>query len=120
MANKQQSQDFFTLFEYLANELFIEILSYLTAADAVVALSSRNYRFQCFIFEFCQSFDFTSISKNKFDVVFRYHNTNRWHSLELSDDNYTPGQVKYFFTNTSSARQSLFKLKENIPPSNLL
>ncbi|CAF3977558.1 unnamed protein product [Rotaria sordida] len=99
MANKQKNQNFFTLFENIPNELFIEILSYLIATDAVIAFSNLNYRFQCLIFEFCQSFDLTSISKNKFDIIFQYHNTNRWHSLKLSDDNNTPGQVKYFFEN---------------------
>ncbi|CAF1252503.1 unnamed protein product [Rotaria sordida] len=99
MVNKQKNQNFFTLFENIPNELFIEILSYLIATDAVIAFSNLNYRFQCLIFEFCQSFDLTSISKNKFDIIFQYHNTNRWHSLKLSDDNNTPGQVKYFFEN---------------------
>ncbi|CAF3896529.1 unnamed protein product, partial [Rotaria sp. Silwood1] len=84
--------NFFTLFENFPNELFIEILSYLIATDAVIAFSNLNHCFQCLIFEFCQSFDFTSINKNKFDIIFQGHNTNRWHSLKLSDDNNTPGQ----------------------------
>jgi hypothetical protein len=101
MVNKQRNHNILTLFENLPNELFIEILSYLAATDAVIAFSYLNYRFQCLIFKFCQSFDFTSISKNKFDIIIQSHNTNRWHSLKLSDSDKTPGQVKYFFENYS-------------------
>ena len=97
MVDKQQNQNICTLLETLPNELFIEILSYLTTIDAVIAFSNLNYRFQCLVSDYCQSFDFTSISKTKFDLIFQYHNTNRWYSLKLSDDTNTPGQVKYFF-----------------------
>jgi hypothetical protein len=101
MASKQRNQNIFTLFENLPNELFIEILSYLTATDAFIAFSYLNYRFQCLILKFCQSFDLTSISKSKFDIIIQSHDTNRWDSLKLSDDDKTPGQVKYFFENYS-------------------
>ena len=46
--------------------------------------------------EYCRSFDLTSIGKSHFDLIFQYHKTNRWHSLKLSDDENTPGQVQYF------------------------
>jgi hypothetical protein len=101
MVDKQRNDNFFTLFENLPNEIFVEILSYLAATDAVIAFSSLNYRFQCLIFKFCQSFDFTSISKKKFDIIIQSHDTNQWHSLKLSDGIKTPGQVKYFFENYS-------------------
>jgi len=121
MVTKQENQNLITLFEHLPNELFIEILSYLNAVDAIITLSNLNYRFQCLVFEFCQSFDFTSISKNKFDFIFQNSNKNRWNSLKLSDGNKTPGQVKYFFENYSlmdnfSQLQSLFII--NLKPLN--
>ncbi|CAF1273594.1 unnamed protein product, partial [Adineta steineri] len=34
-----------------------------------------------------------------FDLIFKYHKTNRWHSLKNSDDINSSGQVKYFFEN---------------------
>ena len=97
MASKQQNQNFLTLLENLPNELFIKILSYLSAVDAAIAFFNLNYRFQCLILVFCRSFDLTSISKSQFDIIFQTHDTNRWHSLKLSDNENTPGQVKYFF-----------------------
>ncbi|CAF3974016.1 unnamed protein product, partial [Rotaria sp. Silwood1] len=102
MANNQENQNFYTLFENLSNELFIEILSYLNTSDAFIAFFNINYRIQCLIFEYCHSFDFTEITITKFDIIFQYHDTNRWHSLKLSDDeNKTPGQIKYFFEKNS-------------------
>ena len=77
MDNKQQNQNVYTLFETLPNELFMETLSYLTTIDAVIAFSNLNCRFQCLVFDYCQSFDFTSIGKSKFDLIFQYHNTSR-------------------------------------------
>ena len=78
MANKQDNRYFYTLFENLPNELFIEILSYLNAIDAFIAFFNLNYRFQCLIFEYCHSFDFTKINKTKFDIIFQYHNTPKF------------------------------------------
>lgn len=46
MASKQHDQDGITLIECVPNEIFIEILSYITFIDAVVAFSNLNSRFQ--------------------------------------------------------------------------
>ena len=87
MINQQQNLDFLTLFENLLNEFFIEIFSYLTTIDTFIAFSI---------------FNFTSINKTKFNIIFQYNHTNQWHLLKLSDDNNTTsGQVKYFFDNYS-------------------
>jgi hypothetical protein len=58
-----------TLLEHLPNEILIEILFYLNGVDAVFSFSNVNNRFQCLLFEFCQFFDFKSISKTKFDLI---------------------------------------------------
>ncbi|CAF1952868.1 unnamed protein product [Rotaria magnacalcarata] len=105
MASKQNNQNGVTLFESIPNEIFVEILSYITSIDAVIALSNLNWRFQKLLIEFCHTFDFTSISKKKFDAIFQYQNTNRWHSLKLSDAKHTPGQVSYFFENHALANK---------------
>lgn len=104
MVSTQENQNFLASFEHLPNELFIKIVSYLTGTDAIMAFADLNYRFQCLIFEICQTLNFTSISKSNFDIIFRYQQTNRWHSLKLSDGNDTPGQVRYFFENYSLIR----------------
>ncbi|CAF1586063.1 unnamed protein product [Adineta steineri] len=100
----------------------MEISSYITSTDAVIAFSNLNSRFQDLLTELCHTFDFSSISKKNFDTIFQYQNTNRWHSLKLSDDEHTRGQVKYFFENHSltdkfSQLQSLsiVKMKTNSP-----
>lgn len=83
--------------ESLPNEILIEILSYITCVDAVLLFSSLNSRFRNLLIEFCRIFDFTSISKKNFDTIFQYQNTDKWHSLKISDAKHTPGQVTYFF-----------------------
>jgi hypothetical protein len=96
MDDKLLKQNPSALFEYLPNELFGQIFSYLNGADAVFAFSRLNNRFQSLLVEFSQIFDFKSISKAKFDIVFRRHDTRQWKSLQLSNDDDTPGQVEYF------------------------
>jgi hypothetical protein len=124
MASKGHDQNGITLFQSIPNEIFIEIFSYITSVDAAIAFSNLNSRFQSLFVEFCRAFNFSSISKKNFDIIFQYQNTNRWHSLKLSDDEYTPGQVKYFFENHSltdkfSQLQSLsiIKIKGDKPYS---
>jgi hypothetical protein len=85
-----------TLLERLPNELFIETFSYLSDVDIVYAFSQLNHRFQCLIHDCCNTFDFTSVSKSKFKLVIREHDTKQWRSLRLSDDDETPGQVILF------------------------
>ncbi|CAF3294033.1 unnamed protein product [Rotaria socialis] len=105
MASKQFDQNGVTLFESIPNEIFIEILSYITSINAVVAFSNLNWHLQRLLTELCHTFDFTSISKKNFDTIFQYQNTNRWHSLKLSDAEHTPGQVSYFFENHALANK---------------
>jgi hypothetical protein len=99
MASKQYDWNGVTLLESIPNEIVIEILSYMTSVDAVIAFSNLNSRFQSLLDEFCHAFDFTSISKKNFDIIFQCQNTNRWHSLKLSDAAHAPGQVTHFFEN---------------------
>ncbi|UJR17807.1 hypothetical protein I4U23_004706 [Adineta vaga] len=99
MNSKQHGHNGTTVFESIPNEIFIEILSYITSTDAFVAFSNLNSRYQRLLMEICHSFDFTSINKKNFDLIFRYQDIIRWHSLKLADAKYTPGQVAYFFEN---------------------
>lgn len=85
-----------TLIERLPNELILDVCSYLTGVDAVCAFSRLNQRFLSLTRDYCNTFDFKSISKAKFDYVIQQNNTYRWQSLRLSDDDNTPSQVKYF------------------------
>jgi len=84
------------LIESLPNEIFLEIFGYLTDVDTVCAFSRQNTRFQCLTLNYCNTFDFKSVSKAKFDYVIRQHDIHRWRSLRISDDDKTPGQVKHF------------------------
>lgn len=94
-----------TLLEDIPNEIIVTILSYLCATQAVIGFSKLNSRFENLLREFCLNFDLTSIGKNNFDLVLQIQNTNQWKSLKLSDDNYTPGQVTYFFEKYSFINQ---------------
>ena len=85
-----------TLLERLPNELFIEIFGYLSDVNVVYAFSQLNHRFQCLILNYCHTFDFKSISKAKFELVLRQHDTQQWQSLRLSADDYTPEQITLF------------------------
>jgi len=85
-----------TLFERLPNELFLEIFTYLSDVDIVYAFSQLNDRFQCLILSYCKTFDFKSVSKAKFKLVIQEHDTQRWQSLRLSDNDDTPGQIILF------------------------
>jgi hypothetical protein len=96
MSKEQIHQSPDTLLEHLPNELLAHILTYLTGVDAVFAFSRLNNRFQCLLLEYCSIFDFKSISKAKFDLVTRQHETRRWRSLQLSNDDDTPGQINLF------------------------
>jgi hypothetical protein len=96
MGKRRQKPNRSKLFEYLPNEIFAEILSYLNGVDTVFAFSQLHHRFQCLLFEYCRSFDFQSISKSQFDLVSQFHNTKRWKSLRISDDKHTPDFVEYF------------------------
>ena len=92
-----------TLLEYLPNELFIEIFSYLSDVDTVCAFSRLNQRFHYLILNYCYNFNFTSVSKVRFDYVIRQHDIHRWRSLCLSDDDHTPGQINTFLSIVSFA-----------------
>ncbi len=84
------------LVEYFPNEIFAQIFSYLNGVEAVVAFADLNHRFQCLLLEYCPYFDLQSISKRQFELIARFHDTRRWKSLRISDDDHTPGHVEYF------------------------
>jgi hypothetical protein len=120
MGKKRSKQTSSTLLEHLPNEIFVEIFSYLNGIDAAFAFLQLNYRFQSLLFEYCQLFDFKSISKTKFDLVLEQHDRLRWKSLQLSNDDDTPGQIEYFIENYPlikhfSQLQSLSILKLKSP-----
>jgi len=92
-----------TLLECLPNEIFMEIFSYLNGVDVDFAFSNLSHRFQCLLLEYCQFFDFKSISKVKFDFIFRRYDTRKWKFLQLSNDEHTPGQIEYFCQSYSLA-----------------
>jgi hypothetical protein len=85
-----------TLLERLPNEIFLEIFNYLSDVDIVYAFSQLNNRFQYLILNYCNKFDFKSVSKAKFKFIIQEHDTQQWRSLRLSDDDNTPGQITLF------------------------
>jgi hypothetical protein len=85
-----------TTFEDLPNELFVEIFGYLNGVDTVYAFSQLNIRFQCLLNNYVTNFNFKSVSKAKFYFIIQRHDTHRWRSLCLSDDDNTPGQIELF------------------------
>lgn len=96
MGKKRQKQNLSTLLEYLPNELFAQIFSYLNGVDAVFAFSQLNDRFQCLILKYCPFFDFKSISKIEFDRVFQHDDTKQCKSLRISNDDHRPDHLEYF------------------------
>ncbi|CAF0944792.1 unnamed protein product [Adineta steineri] len=85
-----------TTFEYLPNEVCVEVFSYLNGVDTVYAFSSLNSRFQSLINNYVDIFNFKSVSKKKFCFVIQHRNIKRWRSLCLSNNDDTPGQIKLF------------------------
>lgn len=85
-----------TTLEDLPNELFVEIFGYLNGVDTVYAFSQLNNRTQNLLYNYATSFDFTSVSKAKFNFVTEQHNVYQWRSLRLSNDDHTPGQIRFF------------------------
>jgi hypothetical protein len=96
MEKRRQRSNRSKLFEQLPNEIIAEIFSYLNGFDVIFTFSKLNHHFQCLVFEYCQYFDFQSISKSQFDLVSQYHNTKQWKLLRISDDKRTPDFVEYF------------------------
>lgn len=96
MEKRRPKENRSKLLEYFPNEIFGQIFSYLNGVDAVFAFSNLNHRFQCLLYEYCWSFNFHSISRRQFDVILQQHDTNRWKSLRISDDNQTPDHLEYF------------------------
>ncbi|UJR16639.1 hypothetical protein I4U23_003539 [Adineta vaga] len=87
-----------TSLEYLPNEIFISIFSYLSGVDTVLAFSNLNSRFYSLSNQYCYFFDFKSISKTKLDFILtQQRNKQFWKSLQLSNnEDETPGQIEYF------------------------
>ncbi len=96
MCESKRFELYYTAFEQLPNELFLQIFGYLNGVDVVYAFSQLNNRFHSLIIKYVNIFDFKSISKAKFDYVTKYHDIHQWRSLRLSDDDETPGQIKLF------------------------
>jgi len=96
MSEPKRFKRHYTSFEQLPNELFVEIFNYLTGVDTVYAFSQLNTRFQSLLINYVNLFDFKSISKAKFDYVIQHHDIHQWRSLHLSEDDETPGQIRYF------------------------
>lgn len=86
--------------EDLPNELFNQIFSYLTGIDSVYAFSLLNIHFQCLLKEYCLGFDFKSIDKKRFDIIFNQYNKQWWKSLRLSNEDIS-SEIEYFFENYS-------------------
>ncbi|CAF5029137.1 unnamed protein product [Rotaria sp. Silwood1] len=104
----------------LPNELFLEVFEYLNGVDIIYAFSQLNNRFQHLLINYVHTFDFTSITKAKFDYVTQHHDIHRWKSLRLSEDEQTPGQIRLFaqlfpFSQYISQLQSLSII--NMKPS---
>lgn len=85
-----------TTIEVLPNELFLEIFSYLNHIDTVFAFIKQNERFRSLTLNYCNSFNFQCVEKLKFDFIIREHDLRRWKSVNLSNDDRTPGQLNYF------------------------
>jgi hypothetical protein len=85
-----------TILEDLPNELFVEIFGYLNGVDTVYAFSQLNFHLQCLLNHYVKNFNFKTVSKAKFHFVTRLHDIHRWRSLYLSDDDDTPGQIRFF------------------------
>ncbi|UJR17086.1 hypothetical protein I4U23_003983 [Adineta vaga] len=114
-----------SLLEYLPNEIFREILSYLNNIHTLVVFSSLNYRLQCLASKYCTSFDFKSMKKTRFDRIFQQYPTQQWKSLQLFDDDDTPGQIQYFIEQYASVKdfnqvQSLSLMNSNALDTNQL
>ncbi len=86
----------YATFEQLPNELLIDVFAYLNTVDTVYAFSPLNTRFHSLLIHYVNTFDFTSITKTKFDHVILHHDIQQWKALRLSEDNRTPGQIRLF------------------------
>ena len=87
------------ILEDLPNELFIEVLTYLTSIDIILTFGKLNHRFQSLITQYCKRFDFQFINKFQCDSIFRVQNTNQWTSLRLSDDDQKPFWIDHLLEN---------------------
>lgn len=87
--------------ENLPNELFAEIMRYLTAVDAIYAFVKLNKRFERLTFRFCRFINLESVDKTKIDFIFQNHDSNQWLSLRISDNNEISSSLNYIFENES-------------------
>lgn len=90
-------------FEWLANELFLEVFKFLTT-------SHLYHAFHDLILEYFRTcdMDFRSISKFDFDIILQQYltpMTDRITSLCLSDEDDTPGQIDQFSSHGFLIRQ---------------
>ncbi|CAF3972744.1 unnamed protein product [Rotaria sp. Silwood1] len=99
-----QNENCLTVLESFPNELFVQIFSYLTSVDTIIAFSNLNNRFQCLVFTYCQTFDLISINKKKCDFIFQFYETNQWKSLRIPNNDQRPFWIDYFMENYFSIK----------------
>ncbi|CAF0897334.1 unnamed protein product [Adineta steineri] len=112
MNTGEEITNYLTILETFPNELFMEICSYLTSIDIIIAFSNLNHRFQSLISQCCEIFDLNSVNKSKCDFIFQIHNTHQWKSLRISNSDEKPYWMNhiienYIFTNNFSQLQFL-------------
>ncbi|CAF1386135.1 unnamed protein product [Rotaria sordida] len=97
-------------FEFLPNEILLDIFEYLNGIDLLRAFYGHNSRFNLLLYNQFQSyrFDLLSCSKHQFDIICKQHLpfiSNRVTTLTLSDNEDSPGQINQLFSYIPSFRQ---------------
>ncbi|CAF1434546.1 unnamed protein product [Rotaria sordida] len=97
-------------FEFLPNEILLDIFEYLNGIDLLRTFYGHNSRFNLLLYNQFQSyrFDLLSCSKHQFDIICKQHLpfiSNRVTTLTLSDNEDTPGQINQLFSYIPSFRQ---------------
>lgn len=88
-----------TFFDYLPVELLQLIFRYLSTDDVLWSFLDLSPYLNAILNQFiCFYVDFQSVSKYRFDFICKHVIIEQLHSLILSDDFQTPGQVQLFFT----------------------
>jgi len=91
------------LFEWLPNELILDIFEYLNAIHLLRAFYGLNSRLNNLINTSVKSYhlDFRSISKFDFDTIYQQHYqaiTDKVVSIDIADDDETPNLPERFFS----------------------
>ena len=92
--------------ESLSNEILLDLFDCLDGFDILHAFSSLNSRFNLLLYKQSHGyfFDFSSISKHKFDICQQYLPliVNQVSHLSLFDDDNTPENINLFFSSIPS------------------